>query len=510
MAVAPSLLEALEVVKEFPGVRALDGVSFDLRPGEVHALVGENGAGKSTLMHLFAGALQPDGGEIRFGGRPVRFPSPRAALESGIAVVYQELSLADDLPICENVFSNRQPTGRWGLVDRRTMRERTSRLLAEFDWPIDPETPVRSLGAADRQVVEVLKALSGDPAVVILDEPTSSLTAREQARLFALIRRRRAQGVSFVYISHHLAEVLDLADRITVLRDGRHVRTVAASEASEAEIVRAMVGRDLRDLYGSRSGPVGGCRLRVRGAMRPGAYRDVSLDVGAGEIVGLAGLAGAGRTELARGIFGAEPMERGQVEIDGKAHEVRTPATSVAAGLAYVTESRKVDGLFLEMSLSANCAAVRLAEFASALGWMDDAAMARNGEEMCRRFRIAAPSPNAQVGALSGGNQQKVLFAMWTGRPPAVLMADEPTRGVDVAARCEIYAVLRALAVQGVAILLLSSDLPELLGMCDRILVMRAGRLVGEFSAAEATEEAVVACASGLGANGLPDRGDTQ
>lgn len=494
------VLAAIGVVKQFPGVRALDGVSLDVRPGEVHALVGENGAGKSTLMHVLAGALQPDAGEIRLDGVPVRFADPRAALERRIAVVYQELSLADDLPICENIFANRQPVGRFGLIDRAEMRRRTLQLLADFDWCADPEMPVRALGAADRQVVEVLKAISSDPRVVILDEPTSSLTAREKERLFALIRRRRAAGVAFIYISHHLPEVFDLADRVTVLRDGRHVRTAAAASLTEDDLVRAMVGRELQDVYGSRSGVVGDTRLEVRGATRAGVYEDVSLSVRAGEIVGLAGLAGAGRTELARGVFGAEPMDRGTVQIDGRRVEAGTPSAGVAAGVAYITESRKEDGLFLEMSISANCAAVRLREFANRFGLMDDARLSRNGEEMRRRYGIAAPSSDVSVGALSGGNQQKVLFAMWTGKPPAVLIADEPTRGVDVAARCEIYEVLRSLAACGSAILLISSDLPELLGMCDRILVMRQGRLVGEFASSEATEEKVVACAAGVAA----------
>jgi len=492
------VFEARDIVKTYPGVRALDGVSFDLRPGEVHAVVGENGAGKSTLIHVLSGVTLPESGILLLDGRPVVFPSPHEAARHGIGVVFQELSLVEDLSIAENLFVGRQPAGRLGLIDRRALRRQAAALLSEFRWNVDPETPVRELRSAQRQVVEILKALSLGPRVLILDEPTSSLAAREKGLLFNCLRRLRREGRSIVYISHRLAEVFEIADRVTVLRDGRRVDTRRASDLAEGDLVRLMVGRELSDVYGTRLHALGAERLRLVDGRRRGAFAGITLSVRRGEIVGLAGLAGAGRTELGRALFGAEPLDEGTIILDGATLRIRTPGDAIRAGIAYLTESRKEDGLFLELTLRENCAAPRLGDFCGRFGLLDDGAITRFAESCRKSHRIASPGVQAPVASLSGGNQQKVLLAMWLGIRPRVLIADEPTRGVDVGARSEICQMLRGLAANGTAILLISSDLPELLGLSDRIVVLRGGRLAGEFQGSQATEEAILACAAGV------------
>ncbi len=498
------VLEAREIVKTFPGVRALDKVSFDLRKGEVHALVGENGAGKSTLMHVLGGVYQPDSGRVLLDGHEVSFADPHSASIHGISVVFQELSLSDNLSIAENIFANRQPTRGAGLIDWSELHARTREVLGLFDWDADPSTPLGELSAPKKQVVEILKALSRDPSVLILDEPTSSLTAHETELLFRNIRRLKESGLSVIYISHHLSEVFQLADRVTVLRDGRLVETCDIGDVTEDDLVRKMVGRELTDMYGRRTTPVGDERFRVTmspvGPISPigpiGPIPDLSVK--AGEIVGIAGLAGAGRTELARAIIGCDGVYDGQIFLDGKQITIRSPEDAVRHRIAYLSEDRKADGLFLDMAIRENCAAPRLREFAGRFGFMDDRAITQRAENYRREFGIATPDSWQTVGLLSGGNQQKVLLAMWIGIRPLVLIADEPTRGVDVGARSEIYRLLRDLAADGVAIILISSDLIEVLGLSDRVLVMRTGSIVAEFPSEEATEEKIIACASGL------------
>ena len=486
------LLEVQEVVKTFPGVRALDRVSFDLRKGEVHALVGENGAGKSTLMHILGGVYQADSGRILMDSKEVKFADPHSASRHGISVVFQELSLSENLSIAENIFANRQPTGFGGFVVWDELYSRTSAILNLFDWDIEPETPVSGLTTAQQQVVEILKAVAQEPRVLILDEPTSSLTAVETELLFKNIRRLRKEGLSIIYISHHLSEVFEIADRVTVLRDGKLVETCRIEDVTEEDLVRKMVGRELTDMYGSRTSPIGEERLRVSMGPIP------ELSVRAGEIVGLAGLAGAGRTELARAIFGAECLDGGRMFLDGKQITVRNPGDAIANRIAYMSEDRKDEGLFLDMTIRENCAAPSLREFAGSTGLMNEKAVTEFSEGFCEQFNIVTPSAWQTVGLLSGGNQQKVLLSMWVGIKPLVLIADEPTRGVDVGAKSEIYHMLRKLASEGVAIVMISSDLPEILGMSDRILVMRNGRMVGEFTRDEATEEKIISCAAGV------------
>ena len=495
------VLELHDVVKTFPGVRALDNVHFELRNGEVHALVGENGAGKSTLMHVLAGVLEPEAGEILLDGRTFRPANPHAAAGRGICVVFQGLSLSPNLSVAENIFAHRQPVRwRWpDLVNRRRLHDRTAAILERFKLRIDPATPVRKLPVALRQVVEILKAISQDPRILILDEPTSSLTAVETQLLFENIGQLKEQGTSVIYISHHLPEIFEVADRVTVLRDGRNVETCNVADVTEDQVVRKMVGRELIDMYGRREVPLGPECFRIEGGGRGEHFRDISFSVRAGEIVGVAGLAGAGRTELARGIFGAEPLDTGGIFVNEKPVTVWSPGEAIGNRIGYLTEDRKAQGLFMRMSVRENCVAPILGAFAGSWGLMDENGISRFAEHSRAEFGIVTPSVAQEVGNLSGGNQQKVLLAMWVGAGPLLLIADEPTRGVDVGAKSEIYRRLRKLAADGVGILMISSELPEVLGLSDRILVMRDGRLAGQFSSEEATEEKLIACAAGVG-----------
>ncbi|MCX5676749.1 MAG: sugar ABC transporter ATP-binding protein [Planctomycetota bacterium] len=493
-----TILQLRRITKTFPGVRALDQVDFDLRRGEVHALVGENGAGKSTLMHIVGGVCRPDSGEILVGGRPVRLRSAHDAALRGISVVHQELSLAPNLSVAENIFANRQPVRAWNLIDGDALESRSRELLRLFNLDLPPRTLVKHLSAAQQQVIEILKAVSYRPQVLVLDEPTSSLTAMDTELLFRNMERLKAEGTSIIYISHHLGEVFRVADRVTVLRDGRRVESLPAAGLTEDAIIRRMVGRTLGNIYGERDSEIGPEYFRVEGAAG-GRFSGVSLALRRGEILGVAGLVGSGRTELARALFGAERLASGAVTLDGRPLRIRSPSQAIAAGIGYLTEDRKGQGLFLRMTVRDNCIAPCLSRFAGRLGMMDERLIGEFAEAARSRFGIITPSVRQTVRNLSGGNQQKVLLAMWMGTAPKVLIADEPTRGVDVGAKSEIYRLLRQLAADGVGIILISSDLLEVLGLADRILMMRQGRIAGEFSRHEATEENVIACASGVG-----------
>jgi ABC-type sugar transport system ATPase subunit len=493
------VLQVIGLNKRFGSVHALDGVSIDLRAGEVHALVGENGAGKSTLTNVLVGTLQPDSGQIFVGAREVHFRHARDAGAFGIAAVFQELSLVGSLTVAENIFANRQPVNRLGFVRHSELIQQAANLLRTFDISIAPNAFVDALSPAERQVVEILKCLATNPCMVLLDEPTSSLTQREKDVLFKLIRRLREQKHGIIYISHHLPEVLDLADRVTVLRDGRNVATRQRSEITEGDLVRLMVGRELQDIYGE-CGEVDRTqapRLQVEGLSRARAFSKVSLDLWPGEILGLAGLVGAGRTELGRALFGAEPATAGTIRLDRQTISPRSPDDATRSGIAYVSEDRKAQGLFLNHSIRDNLVAPRLERFASRGGFMEDKRIDCYAANWRHRSNIVTPDVHQMVGRLSGGNQQKVLLATWIGLEPRVLIADEPTRGVDVGARLEIYAQLRELAARDAGILLISSDLQELLGLADRILVMRAGKIVATFDRNEATEEEIIAAALG-------------
>jgi ABC-type sugar transport system ATPase subunit len=500
------LLSTEDLTKDYPGVRALDRVSLTVHAGEVHAVVGENGAGKSTLMGILAGTLQPDGGRILLDGRPVHFSDRRAAEQVGISIVFQELSLVPNLSIADNVFAARQPVGLLNFVRQRELWARTQDLLDRFDLGLDARMPVGALPTASRQVVEIAKALSLQARVLILDEPTSSLTQAEVQRLFTIIRQLRDSGLGILYTSHHLSEVFAIADRITVLRDGKDMGTLRTAETSEEQIVRLMVGREVRRLYGraterateaerptQESAPL----LSARHLNAGGVLRDVSLDVAAGEIVGVAGLVGAGRTELGRALFGLLPLDNGQIFLNGREVAIYSPSDAIAHGIAYLPQERKEEGLFLLMTVLENIAAPNLSAL-SRHGFMSDRTARRVAEDYLRTLNIRAPSPAARVSTLSGGNQQKVLLSMWLARQPRLLIVDEPTRGIDVGAKAEIHELMRRLAHTGMGIVLISSELPEILSLSHRVLVMARGCVTGHFTAAEAQEEPIIACASGL------------
>lgn len=496
------LLAARAIRKAFAGVEVLKGVDFSVRAGEVHALCGENGAGKSTLMNILAGVLRPDSGEIEFGGRTLPgFASAHAAQLAGVGMVFQERSLFGPLSVAENIFSGRQPVTRWGTIDRRRLRDGAAAVLARVAPDVSADAAVADLSPAQQQMVEIAKALSLDARVMIFDEPTAALTEAETERLFAVIRQLRAQGVGVVYISHRLEEIFGHADRVTVLKDGAWRGTLPVAETSADDLIRRMVGRDVEKTGGASGGEVGSVLLEVRGLSDPGGrrggrplLRDVSFEVRGGEIVGLAGLAGAGRTETALALFGARPRGTGEIRLAGRRVEVGSPAEAIEAGLGYVSEDRKEAGLFLDLSVRRNVSAARLARFG---GWLfRDGAERATAEDFAAKLRIACRDVEQDTAHLSGGNQQKVLLARWLLANPRVLIVDEPTRGVDVGGKAEVHQILRAYAAQGHAVLVISSELPEVLRLCDRVYVMRAGRIAGELSREAASEEAILRLAA--------------
>ena len=479
------------ISKAFFGVPALSNIDLACDAGTIHAIVGENGAGKSTLMAILAGVVAADAGEIRLDGVSVAIASSEIARRRGISVVYQEFNLIPDLSVAENVWLHREVT-RWGFLARRHMRQETTQLLEEIGAAdIDPDTPVGRLGIAQQQLVEVARALALRPRILVMDEPTSSLAAHEQERLLDLARALRARGTTVLYISHRLEEIFAIADRITVLKDGQHVTTTDTAAVTREDIVRLMVGRDLaRHLYPARRRPAAGTpALTIRHLSWPGVLHDISFEVRRGEIVGLAGLVGAGRTSLARGIFGAEPAVSGEIEIAGQPARIRSPRAATRFGVGLLTEDRKYEGLAMNLNGIENTSAVQLP---TTMGIVRRDAQRRQAVRLAERVRLAPQALRRAVRTLSGGNQQKVVLAKWLAANARVLILDEPTRGIDVGAKAEIYAIMRQLADEGVGILFISSELPEILGLSDRILVMRGGRIVAEMEGAGATEEAVM------------------
>jgi D-xylose transport system ATP-binding protein len=498
------LLEARGVVKRFPGVVALKGVSFDVRAGEVHALCGENGAGKSTLIKLLSG-VHPHGsyeGELFVDGRPAAFRGVADAQNAGVAAIAQELALVPALSVAENVRLGDWPT-RGGLVDWEEARRDAREWLGRLGLDVDPDMPVEKLGAGQRQLVEIAKALRKKARVLILDEPTAALAEAEARRLSDLVRTLRKDGIAIVYISHRLEEIFELADRVTVLRDGATVCTRAAADASREVLIRDMVGRELGDLFPRRTPQPGPVRLEVRGLSAEGDGKggqrlaDVSLSVRAGEVLGIGGLMGAGRTELVMHLFGAWGRRTGgEVRLDGRLLSAAAPCDALAAGLALVTEDRRRHGLIIEQSVGFNLSLSTLKSLTRG-GLLDFHAEAELNEVDRADLRIKTPSLDARVGGLSGGNQQKVLVGRARRSGPKVLLLDEPTRGVDVGAKVEIYGLINRLTEKGLAVVLVSSELPELIGMSDRIVMMRAGRVAGEFSRAQAAPERLIAAALG-------------
>jgi rhamnose transport system ATP-binding protein len=494
---AAPLLAVAGIEKSFPGVRALSGVSFEVAPGEVHALLGENGAGKSTLIKIISGVYQPDAGTIHVDGRLFRLDSPDDARRAGIATIYQELLLFRDLTVAENVFMGHAPRGRGGRLDWKAMAAKTEALLATLEiFDLAPSRVVGSLSVGNRQRVEILRALSQDARLLIMDEPTAALTEYDVTRLFDIVRRLKSRGVGIIYISHRMEEIFQLADRVTVLRDGAQVGTRRVADTSPAELVQMMVGRQIESLFPKVAAPIGAPVLEVRDLVRRPMTRSVSLTVRAGEILGLAGLVGSGRSELAQTIFGVTPAESGQILVSGEPVQIRSPGRARALGIAYVPEDRAIQGLVRPMNVRENFSLASLARVAR-FGFIDSAAETRLAETGVARFRVRASSLDQMVGRLSGGNQQKIVLGKWLANQPELLILDEPTRGIDVGAKAEIHRLMSELAAQGLAILMISSELPEVLGMSDRVLVMREGRLVAEFSRADATPEAVGAAMMG-------------
>ncbi|MGW6743500.1 sugar ABC transporter ATP-binding protein [Streptomyces sp. NPDC055025] len=498
-ATGPAPVLALkDVSKSFGAVRALRDVSLRLFPGEAHALAGENGAGKSTLIKTLAGVHRPDAGEVLLDGGPVVFHGPADARDAGIAVIYQEPTLFPDLSIAENIFMGRQPRRSLGRIDRGAVRESTAALMKRLGVGLDPDRPARGLSIADQQIVEIAKALSFDARVLIMDEPTAALTGGETARLFSVVRTLRAEGAAVLFISHRLGEIFEFCRRVTILRDGRLISSRPLDGLTEDDLVRGMVGRDLGELYPERRASVGETALSVRRLTREGVFRDISFDVRRGEIVALAGLVGAGRSEVAQAVFGVDRADAGEVEVGGRKLPAGSPTAAMDAGLALVPEDRRLRGLVMEMSIERNIGLTGLGRLGRG-GLVRRALERGRAADWAVRLHLTYNRLADPVGVLSGGNQQKVVLAKWLATEPAVLIVDEPTRGIDVGTKAEVHRLLSSLAAQGLAVLMISSDLPEVLGMADRVLVMHEGRLTAEIPRAEATEETVMAAATGRG-----------
>ncbi len=479
------------VSKSFAGIKVVTQVSFDIRPGEVHALMGENGAGKSTMIKIMAGLHQADEGEILINGQPVRFASPRDAHAAGIATVHQELLLFPELTVAENIFLGQTPKTGLGTIDWQAMRARARELLDSLDsGDLDIDQKVASLSVGNRQRIEIARALAQDARVLIMDEPTAALAEADVQRLMAIVRSLRARGVAIVYVSHRMPEIFALADRVTVLRDGHHVATKNVSEVDEPQLVSMMVGRAIDRLYPAKQGVDGEVILELRDVSYRGVIRGISLKLKRGEILGLAGLVGSGRTETALTVFGITPATSGQIVIDGKPEHISSPEAARDLGIAYVPEDRGQQGLIRSQTIEDNIALANLKRLMR--GFMVDAAkVTAEARKAIERFGIRARGPQQLVRQLSGGNQQKVVLGKWLATNPRILIMDEPTRGIDVGAKAEIHQLMRKLAGEGMAILMISSELPEVLGMSDRVLVMNSGRIVGEFDRQAATAEAV-------------------
>jgi ABC-type sugar transport system ATPase subunit len=481
-ATAATAVRLVGISKRYSGTKAVDDVSLDVVAGTVHALVGANGAGKSTLGKIIGGVIRPDDGRMFVADREVKYTEPREARRDGIAVIAQELALVPYLSAMENIYLGIEPR-RSGFVARRRLRQRYDELVAPWGFQLDRDAQVGALRSADKQKVEILRAVACDAQVIVMDEPTSSLTHVETERLHTMIRRLREGGKTIVYVSHFLDEVLDLADTVTVMRSGRLVRTAPAAQETEAGLVAGMFGEAAdAEHFAKPKGSEAPIALEVTGLRRRGVLHDVSLSVRAGEIVGLAGLVGSGRTELARAISGADPIDGGTIRVDGVDRRIRSPADAMNAGIAFLPESRKEDGLFMELTLAANTTFADMG-VVSRLGILQRATERAKTRALLHSLSVDPPAPSARVANLSGGNQQKVLFARWLFRNPRVLILDEPTRGVDVAARAAIHRLINDLAREGAAVLLISSELEEVIGLAHRVLVMRRGAITEEFAA---------------------------
>lgn len=488
-------LEADGISKFFPGVKALSNVSLRVKAGSVHALMGENGAGKSTLMKCLIGIYRPDEGTIRVKGEPVQFQDTLDALRSGISMIHQELNLVPHMTVAENIWLGREPV-RYGLVDHGRLNSLTHALLQKLNIRLSPQALVGDLSIASQQMVEIAKAVSWDADVVIMDEPTSALTETEVSHLFTIIRDLRAQGKAIIYISHKMDEIFAITDEVSVFRDGAWVGSNSTASYSRQSLITQMVGRELTQLFPKFNNAIGEDVLTVRNLQRNGVFHDINFSVRRGEILGVAGLVGAGRSEVMESLFGMTSLDGGEILIDGVPTRIDSPSTAIEKGLAFLTEDRKKSGLFLVLSVMENMSIVNMPEYSSKGGFVSHVQMAKDCMEQIRRLNIKTPTMDQIINNLSGGNQQKVLIARWLLAQPKVLILDEPTRGIDVGAKAEIYRLISELANRGVAIIMVSSELPEILGMSDRVMVMHGGRITGILDQSEADQETILSLAS--------------
>jgi len=489
------ILELKKISKSFSGVEVLHEVSFSLRPGEVHALLGENGAGKSTLMKIITGVHHPDGGEILLNGMPVHFGDTRESQQAGIAAIYQELSLFPDLDVAENIFIGRQPVTLGGRIDWRKLYAEADKLLASLGVHLELKQKARNLSIAQQQMVEIARAFSINARVLIMDEPTSSLTLKEAADLFRLVRRLKDDGAAIIFISHRLEELFELSDRVTVLRDGAYVDTRPVKDVTRDDLIRMMVGRTITDMFPKQDVQAGKVVLQVDHLTREGSFRDISFELREGEILGMAGLIGAGRTNVARSLFGVEPPTSGTIQLDGRAIRITSPQQAIALGLAYVPEDRQLHGLIPPMNITTNIGLPMLQVY-SRRGWLRNKVERSAAFNAARQMEVRANNIWQNARELSGGNQQKVVLAKWLSTKPRILILDEPTRGIDVGTKAAVHALMSKLASEGLAILMISSELPEVLGMSDRIIVMHEGYMTGHFTRAEATQEKIISAAT--------------
>jgi inositol transport system ATP-binding protein len=490
------LLRVEGVRKEFPGVVALDDVSFRLKPGTVHALMGENGAGKSTLMKIIAGIYKPDSGSFHLHGKDIQLTSPLDALENGIAMIHQELNLMPFMTVAENIWIRREPKTAIGFVDHRELHRKTASLFEKLKITIDPEIEVRDLSVANRQMVEIAKAVSYESDVLIMDEPTSALTEKEVSHLFEIIRDLKAQGKGIVYITHKMNELFEIADEVSVFRDGRYIGTHSARDVTRDDIIRMMVGREITQMFPKEEVPIGDVRLSVRNLSLKGIFHDVSFELRSGEILGIAGLVGSGRSNVAETIFGVTPATSGEIFINGQKAVIDRPSTAMKYGMAFLTEDRKETGCFLILDVLENMQIAILNQGFVKAGFVAEAEVARKCDQMKDALRVKTPDMHERVENLSGGNQQKVLIGRWLLTQPKILILDEPTRGIDVGAKAEIHRLITRLAGDGVAVMMISSEMPEVLGMSDRIMIMHEGRVTGFLDRAEATQVKIMELAA--------------
>lgn len=486
------VLEVVGVRKEFPGVVALDDVSLRVRPGTVHALMGENGAGKSTLMKVIAGIYHPDKGEVKLRGEAVVLDTPLAAQEAGIAMIHQELLLMNSMTIAENVWIRREPTNRFGLVDHTAMNRNTQELFDRLKIDLNPETEIGDLSVANRQMVEIAKAVSFDSDVLIMDEPTSAITEKEVEHLFKIIRDLRSRGIGIVYITHKMSELFEIADEFSVFRDGQYIATHSSDEVTRDDIIRLMVGREISQMFPKEEVELGEPVITVNGLSKAGFFNDISFEVKAGEILGFAGLVGSGRSDVAAAIFGVEPADSGSIQINGKTVKISNPNDAISLGMAFLTEDRKETGCFLPLSVQENVQTAVLHHRFVSKGFVNEKDLNAESAAVCRSLSVKTPSLNEVIENLSGGNQQKVLIGRWLLTKPDILILDEPTRGIDVGAKAEIHRLVTQMAHKGVAVILISSEMPEVLGMSDRIVVMHEGRITGVLDRDEADQVAIM------------------